>query len=653
MQLDALIITAVQDEYAAVLAVSAGAAPGSDWKVAPGPHGFDMAFRTFLAKDGRPLQVAVTWVLNGGGVAPVDVAEPIIEKYRPLCVAMCGVCAGRRGLVELGDVIVADHLWNYEDAESRIVTDKAGNQVELLLGEPLSHVLWGDWRHRAAHFRPTEAPWLSERPIPIDRQCDWILERIAKGEDPATQSDRQKACPEYSNAVGLMWQAKRLVQGTLELTETGRDRIERLLIRFPDGLPKGRPFKVHVAPLATASKVSRSERVFQCLFPDRKTVAGLELGACAIGVVANRKAPGRIVMKAAMDFGDELKSDAMRRFAARSSAECLVQFLRENLDPPATIIPSARRRAAGTSTGEGELMRLARAASTNDHHILISGESSPITDMIAEDIHAASTRAEGPFVRIDCGGLTGTIFEGKLFGVDSGDALEAGGSIAAAENGTLFLAGAASVGGDPWIKLIQFIQSQTYSPIGSEEVRRANVRLIIAVLPDVASDFPAPPNFTLIPAPPLAERPEDVSLLVKSYLAQLPGTGNMLFSHQAMMFLQSDEWTGDARNLRSVIGAAVRATQVECIRNIDLRHVRAAALDHSSSEPQRRSSNAPLKRLPWTRAVEPWELSKFGEERIREALDSCDWNVVEAAAKLGLTRAQLSNLMKAFGLKRG
>ena len=125
---DALIVTAVKEEWDAVLAVDTGAMPGSASETSPGAAGLEVAFRDFTTAHGV-LRVAVTQALGMGGVAAVNAAAPPIDPLDVQCPAMCGVCAGRRGEIELGDVIIADRLWTYDAGKRKV----AESQPEAFL----------------------------------------------------------------------------------------------------------------------------------------------------------------------------------------------------------------------------------------------------------------------------------------------------------------------------------------------------------------------------------------------------------------------------------------------------------------------------------------------------------------------------------------
>ena len=83
----------------------------------PGPTGLDVAFRSFVAANGATLHVAVTQAADMGGTGAANAVVPLITAYGPKCLAMSGVCAGRSGDANLGDVIVGDRLWTHDTGE--------------------------------------------------------------------------------------------------------------------------------------------------------------------------------------------------------------------------------------------------------------------------------------------------------------------------------------------------------------------------------------------------------------------------------------------------------------------------------------------------------------------------------------------------------
>ena len=113
-RVDVLIITALKDERDAVLAC-APVSPGEDpWERKTHRHGFSYEVRELENAQGEPLRIAVAWAGEMGEVAAAAHAVSLIDELNPACLAMCGICAGKRGDTFLGDVIVADRVYSYD-----------------------------------------------------------------------------------------------------------------------------------------------------------------------------------------------------------------------------------------------------------------------------------------------------------------------------------------------------------------------------------------------------------------------------------------------------------------------------------------------------------------------------------------------------------
>lgn len=335
---DVLVIAALREEYAQVLKVDAGAVPGTAWIERPGPLGHDVAFRAFVSETSQPLEVAVAWASDMGSVASASLAERLIAAYSPRCIAMCGVCAGRRGEVQIGDVIVADRLWMYDAGKLEVEVDDHGNRVERIKGDVITYNLRADWKKAAEAFGVPESmqALLVQRPRPMDNQADWVLERIVKGEDPRQHPNFEENAPDFGQVLKLLWKKKLVDDGTLMLTALGKKHIDKLLLEHFRGLPNPAPFKIRVGPIGTGNKVVQDPQIFDRLSSSMRKVIGLEMEAMAIGAVAHAhqdKVRYMIVMKGVMDHADEWKNDAAKTFAARASAECLLAFSRKHLPP--------------------------------------------------------------------------------------------------------------------------------------------------------------------------------------------------------------------------------------------------------------------------------------------------------------------------------
>lgn len=202
--------------------------------------------------------------------------------------------------------------------------------------------------------------------------------------------------------------------------------------------------------------------------------------------------------------------------------------------------------------------------------VLLLGESGTGKELFARAVHAASNRSAGPFVVVDCSGLTETLFESELFGHEKGAFTGATsrkpGLVETAQGGTLFLDEIGDVPLSMQVKLLRLIESGTYRRVGSVDIQHATFRLVAATHKGLErmmeqgqfrqdlyyriSAFP-------ILLPPLRERPDDIALLVHSFLRRIsPGERELTIAADAMELLQRGSWPGNVRELRNVLERA-------------------------------------------------------------------------------------------------
>lgn len=333
---DVVVLTAIALEFQAVLKVEAGADPGR-WRVAESTEGLPLATRVFRGKRGTRLRVAATQAGDMGAVAAVNALLPVVVRHSPRCIAMCGVCAGRPGKTHLGDVIAAERLFFHD----------SGKQLPDHIQQDLrTYNLPDDWKVALGHFdfagRLRNQPWWRERPIPYEWQQSWVLLKISEGvADPSALPECDHFCPQWGKVIEALWRAGDVKDGTLSLTDQGSSRARRLAIRhrnqFPDLSPSGEtlPFRVHVAPMGSGNRVIEDSAVWSFVSEHMRLALGIEMEAAALGALAHAqhsRGLRALVMKGVMDFANDGRDDHFKEFAARASAECLLAFLRENLD---------------------------------------------------------------------------------------------------------------------------------------------------------------------------------------------------------------------------------------------------------------------------------------------------------------------------------
>ena len=332
---DVLIVTAVPEEHQAVLDAGGGAGA---WTEHEGPMGLPVAFREIDAEGGGSLTVAVTQALGMGGPSAVIAAAAALKAYEVRCLAMCGVCAGRRGDVALGDVIIADRVWQYGAGKRKAQTVDGKRVVEEQEDIEMYRLHPPAWKQAAERFRiDPEAEWLALRPRSYEEQGDWILERVHRGADPTTDADSKTKCADLDKALARLWKLKLLKKQTLTLTAAGKKHIEQLLLVNRDALPEPKPLRVHVGPIASGNQVMQDDGVFPHLAASVRKVLGIDMEVAAIGNLARTGGlESSVVMKAVMDHADADKSDNFKKFAARASGECLLAFVKQHVPPRAT-----------------------------------------------------------------------------------------------------------------------------------------------------------------------------------------------------------------------------------------------------------------------------------------------------------------------------
>jgi transcriptional regulator with PAS, ATPase and Fis domain len=202
--------------------------------------------------------------------------------------------------------------------------------------------------------------------------------------------------------------------------------------------------------------------------------------------------------------------------------------------------------------------------------VLLLGESGTGKELFARSVHEASERASGPFVVVDCSGLTETLFESELFGYEKGAFTGANarkkGLVETAQGGTLFLDEMGDVPLPMQVKLLRLIESGSFRRVGSVETQQADFRLVAAThkpLQEMVADgrfrqdlfyrisaFP-------IHLPPLRDRTDDIPMLVDSFL-QRGGSDKrrVAVEPEAMARLQAHDWPGNIRELRNVLDRA-------------------------------------------------------------------------------------------------
>jgi two-component system response regulator GlrR len=325
------------------------------------------------------------------------------------------------------------------------------------------------------------------------------------------------------------------------------------------------------------------------------------------------------------------------------------------LDIDGSVTSRAVRSEFGALVVESAAMRRVFAAikrsATSNAPVLIVGESGTGKELAARAIHQASSRAEGPFEVVDCSRLSDAIIEAELFGRE--------GAFGRAERGTLFL--------DEIGNLPLALQPRVLCALGEQEIwlgaarpRRVDVRIIASTNRNLREDvssgqFRADLYYRLaviqIRMPPLRERPEDISPLVRILLPQIARERDLEVQTEpddrVIESLSRYGWPGNVRELRNCL------EQLVILRTTPEMEVHAPAIDGETSEPvlsRTDSTSAPLdcsvdafeevQHLPF-RVAKALLVERFERHYITRLLRATGGNVAEAARRAGVDRVTI------------
>ena len=209
-----------------------------------------------------------------------------------------------------------------------------------------------------------------------------------------------------------------------------------------------------------------------------------------------------------------------------------------------------------------------RVAQTNAP-VLITGESGTGKELIAQFIHEQSRRAGKPFVKVNLGGISTSLFESEMFGHKKGSFTDAKndrtGRFELAEGGTIFLDEIGELELASQVKLLRVLQDQTYEVLGDSVTRRADVRVVCATNADLRQmvnektfreDLFYRINLINLHLMPLRERQEDIPLLVNHFIRQTCAANGLpvaTASQDAIQFLQTLPFPGNIRELKNLV----------------------------------------------------------------------------------------------------
>jgi two-component system response regulator FlrC len=341
-----------------------------------------------------------------------------------------------------------------------------------------------------------------------------------------------------------------------------------------------------------------------------------------------------------------------------------VRTLTEELDAR-----TGYRRVVGESKPWRQVLTQAAQVAATDTTVLLLGESGTGKEVVARFLHRGSSRANGPFVALNCAALPEQLLEAELFGYERGAYTGATqskpGQLEQAAGGTLFLDEVGEMSPSAQAKFLRVLQEREFQRLGGTRVLRTDARLVAATNRDLQraialghfrEDLFYRLNVFAIRLPALRDRNDDILPLSQAFLAEIgrsvgrPPAG---ISRDAKQMLVQYHWPGNVRELRNILERAAILCDGGLITAEHLALgppaiVPAAPAPAAQAlvQPAAPDAAAPV-RIPSSSG----DLQTMERAMIEQALQHARFNKSKAAKALGLTRHQLYIRMRKYGLE--
>lgn len=303
----------------------------------------------------------------------------------------------------------------------------------------------------------------------------------------------------------------------------------------------------------------------------------------------------------------------------------------------------------GSSDAMNEVMRVVDKVSVTEANILILGENGTGKQHLAREIHRRSSLKNGPFVHVDLGALSESLFESELFGHKKGAFTDAHedkpGRFELAEDGTLFLDEIGNLPYNLQSKLLTVLQDRKVSRLGEGIERPFNARLLFATNAPLhewveegkfRQDLMFRINTVEIEIPPLRERPGDINDFVLHFLKifkEKYHKSHLSIEQKALELLNTHSWPGNVREIQHTIERGVIMSDGQEIKGSDFNLITETSVSGKDVE-----------------KFDNLNLHDIEKMLVEKALSKHEGNISKAAKELGLTRAALYRRLEKFNL---
>ncbi|WDP86894.1 MAG: sigma-54-dependent Fis family transcriptional regulator [Desulfobacter sp.] len=317
--------------------------------------------------------------------------------------------------------------------------------------------------------------------------------------------------------------------------------------------------------------------------------------------------------------------------------------------------PELFKDMVATDHAMARVLRQVEMVAPTDYSVVITGESGTGKEMVARKIHDLSNRSDGPFVAVNMGAVSETLFKDELFGhkkgAYTGAAMDKKGFFEAAGAGTLFLDEITDLDVTLQSGLLRVIQEKEFYRVGSTRTVDVDVRVLAATNKDVMDEIAKKRfradlfhrlNMFHIDIPPLRERKADILPLSKLFMAQFAAeTGKQIsgIERRAESYLLNYTFPGNVRELKNMIAAAVLMEKTERLKSASFRV-------SAGDDPPAQANDDPTNDDAIT-----WPLAKLEQFHILRVMESVKNNQTRAAGILGIGRKTLHRKLKSYEIK--
>ena len=312
-----------------------------------------------------------------------------------------------------------------------------------------------------------------------------------------------------------------------------------------------------------------------------------------------------------------------------------------------------RSHIIGKSKALMDVLKTIEQVANTNASVLITGESGTGKELIAEAVHRNSSRAKKPFVKVNLGGISQSLFESEMFGHKKGAFTDASsdrvGRFEMADKGTIFLDELGELDLSCQVKLLRVLQEQTFEVLGDSRPRKVDIRVVSATNANLQEmvkertfreDLYYRVNLITVHLPALRERREDIPLLVRHFAdmqCEANGRPKVDFTPEAMRFLQNLPYPGNIRELKNL----VERTLLVCGKDtLDANDFKGQVV---MQEVKATDSN--------DMTMEDMTLDEAERQQILRTLEKYDNNLTQVATVLGLTRQTLYRRLEKHNIK--